>query len=349
MVIAQNREPWLAVLWSRIWPGLGQIYAGARLRGLAIALGFLGLAIAGVCSFLGWVGLTVQAGFVCGLLLLLLSIWSCVDAYWVTRRRNSEAFEAERQGQKDPWKAVFWTTIFLGVGHLYIRRYVFGGVFIAIGVISLAIPVALLLLPFIAVHAYWATPGVEEGSKTRKRMVGIVLVAWLLPILIGAIPAFSLRTFVAESRFIPSGAMQPTLEVDDRLLIDKLSYRIDKPQRGDIVVFMPTEELQRQEFNDAFIKRVVGLPGDTVVVKEGKVFVDGQPLDEPYILEAPDYEWRAEDLNLPAVIPAGEYFMLGDNRNNSYDSHYWGYVPREKFVGKATQRFWPVGRMGGID
>ena len=343
MAATTNREPWLAVLWSRAWPGLGQIYAGARLRGLMIALAFLGLAIATVCGFLGWAGLTVQVGFICGLLFLLLSIGSYVDAYWMARRRNSAVFEAERRGRKDPWKAVFLSTLFLGAGHVYVRRYGLGVVLIAVGVIGLATHLAWLFLPFVLVHVYWATPGVTAESKTKGRIWKVVMVAWLLPILIGAIPALGLRTFVAEARFMPSNSMMPTLEVGDRIVINKLAYSQGEPQRGDLALFSPTDELRRQEFTDMFLKRVIGLPGEEVEVKASKVLINGKALDEPYINEPPDYEWGPED------VPAGEYFVLGDNRNDSYDSYYWGFVPRANLVGKATQRFWPVGRMGAIE
>jgi len=346
-VVTTDREPWLAVLWSRVWPGLGQLYAGAKVRGLAIALGCLGLAISSLLSLSGTAGLTASGAISGGLLLLLVSIWSWFDAYWVARKQNSADFEAERQRQKDPWLAVFWTTLWLGAGHLYVRRYVLGGVLIAIGVICLVIPLAWLLLPFVAIHAYRSTPG-DEARKAEGHVGKIILLVWLLPLLLGIIPAFGIRTFVAEARFIPSGSMLPTLEVHDRLLIDKLAYRFGDPQRGDIAVFNPTEALQQQDFEDAFIKRIIGLPGESIEIKQKKVFVDGEPLDEPYILEPLEADWKPEDLDIPKVIPPDHYFVLGDNRNNSYSSHYWGYVPREKLVGRATQRFWPLGRAGAI-
>lgn len=184
-------------------------------------------------------------------------------------------------------------------------------------------------------------------------------------IALSALLAFGIRTFVAEARFIPSGSMLPTLEVHDRLIIDKVSYRFDDPDRGDIVVFNPTDELRRQEFKDAFIKRVIGLPGDRIEVKDCKptpasgdnetptqacqVFVNGQAIEEDYIEEGPNYQWQPEDLNLPERVPENSYLVLGDNRNNSYDSHYWGYVPREKIIGRAVVRFWPPSRIGGVE
>ena len=136
--------------------------------------------------------------------------------------------------------------------------------------------------------------------------------------------------------------MRPTLEVNDRLIIEKLSYLFREPIRGDVIVFNPTESLKAENFKDAFIKRIIGLPGEIVEVKTGKVYVNGKKISEEYIFEAPDYNYG------PSRIPEDEYLVLGDNRNNSYDSHYWGFVPKKKIIGKAFVRFWPFDRLGSL-
>ncbi|MBE9138165.1 signal peptidase I [Nodosilinea sp. LEGE 07088] len=152
--------------------------------------------------------------------------------------------------------------------------------------------------------------------------------------------AFGIRTFVAEARYIPSGSMLPTLEVNDRLIIDKVSYRFTEPQRGDIVVFMPPESLNE---TNAFIKRLMGLPGDEIEVKGGLLYVNGEPQQEPYIAAPPDYEYG------PVTVPPDAYLVLGDNRNNSVDSHYWGFLPQDNLIGQAVFRFWPMDRLGTLD
>ena len=159
---------------------------------------------------------------------------------------------------------------------------------------------------------------------------------------LSAVLAFGIRTFVAEARYIPSGSMLPTLQINDRLIVDKLGYHFKNPQRGDVVVFSPTDTLEKQNFHDAFIKRVIGLPGDKVEVKDGRVFINDKPIEEDYIADRPQYQYG------PVTVPQDQYLVLGDNRNNSYDSHYWGFVPRDHIIGRAIVRFWPMNRLGEI-
>lgn len=155
--------------------------------------------------------------------------------------------------------------------------------------------------------------------------------------------AFGIRAFVAEARYIPSGSMEPTLQINDHLIIDKISYDFENPSRGDIVVFNPTKTLLAEDFHTAFIKRIIGLPGEKVEVKDGRVYINDHPLQENYIAAKPDYQWG------PVTVPPDSYAVLGDNRNDSYDSHYWGFVPRRKIVGRAIIRFWPLNRIGELD
>lgn len=167
--------------------------------------------------------------------------------------------------------------------------------------------------------------------------------------------ALGVRSFVADSRYIPTGSMLPTLQINDRLIIDKLSYRFSNPQRGDVVVFSPTTQLEREliangekKYQEAFIKRVIGLPGDRIDVKGGKVYINNRSLSENYLGEPPRYQWSSTELTPDGIVPPGHYLVLGDNRNNSYDSHYWGFVPKDKIIGRAIIRFWPINRAGGI-
>ncbi len=290
----------------------------------------------------------------------------------------------------------------------------------------------------------------------------------VVTIVLALILAFGIRTFVAEARWIPSESMLPTLEVGDRLVIEKVSYRFGKPQRGDIVVFLPPEEttvtfipepgftgsvsipytvkdnddqesnqanvtvvvggsgqalpfsnedaidvegpdpiavddyvvappdrriffdvlendrdpdgtldpttvdlipgmggvdpvlrvpgkglfkVNEPEFRGAYIKRVIGLPGDRLRIADGLVYVNDIPLDEPYIASPPAYSCPGIDcLGISTqdpdfVVPEEHYFMMGDNRNDSQDSHVWGFLPAENIIGHTIVRFWPLNRL----
>lgn len=183
--------------------------------------------------------------------------------------------------------------------------------------------------------SHLSQPVNRDNSKFLLLIIGIPLgLLFSLPVLI--------KTFVAEARYIPSGSMTPTLQVNDRLIIDKWSYRFQDPKRGEIVIFSPTEKLKQLNFNSPFVARVIGVPGDKVEVKGGLVYINNQALEEKYIQEPPKYNFG------PVQVSSNSYFVLGDNRNNSYDSHYWGFVPRENIFGKATQIYWPPERQGGI-
>lgn len=182
-------------------------------------------------------------------------------------------------------------------------------------------------------------------------------------IVLSIVLALGIRTFVAEARWIPSGSMEPTLHGSanqweaDKIIVDKLSYKFSNPQRGDIVVFSPTNELQKEQYQDAFIKRVIGLPGEKVQLRDGKVYINNKPLPEAQYLSS--IQHTAVDvctsgqqppfLAQPVTIPPNSYLVLGDNRNSSYDSRCWGVVPRENIIGRAVLRFWPVNHLGGID
>lgn len=187
-----------------------------------------------------------------------------------------------------------------------------------------------------ATQSLTSTPAKPAGWKFWLDNVQILVIALILAVLI--------RVFVAEPRFIPSDSMVPTLAVGDRLVIEKVSYSLHPPQFGDIIVFDPPPQLQEMGYqkDQAFIKRVIGQPGQTVAVRQGRVYVDGQALTEPYIAEPPEYQMP------PVQVPNGMVFVMGDNRNNSNDSHVWGFLPQENIIGRAWWRFYPINRIGQV-
>ncbi len=162
---------------------------------------------------------------------------------------------------------------------------------------------------------------------------------------IALVLALLIRTFIAEPRYIPSDSMLPTLEEGDRLVVEKVSYYFHSPHKGDIIVFEPPLQLQLQGYQkeQAFIKRVIGTPGKTVKVMEGTVYIDNLPLKEDYIDESPIYNLQ------PVTVPDGQLFVMGDNRNNSNDSHVWGFLPQKNVIGHAVFRFFPWQRVNLIN
>ncbi len=189
---------------------------------------------------------------------------------------------------------------------------------------------------------------VPEGETTAK--TPLLVRIWrsggenLQILIIALVLALLIRTFVAEPRYIPSGSMLPTLQVGDRLVVEKISYLFRMPATGDIIVFNPPPQLLEQGYtkDQAFIKRVIAAPGQTVKIDNNAVVLNDTPLKEDYIAQPPNYKWG------PAQVPQDKLFVMGDNRNNSNDSHIWGFLPKKNIIGHAFFRFWPLNRFGWV-
>jgi len=166
----------------------------------------------------------------------------------------------------------------------------------------------------------------QDTRNFIKETVSIIVIAFVL--------AMILRAYVVEGRIIPTGSMLPTIQLQDRVMVNKFIYFFKEPERGDIIVFEPPEVLHSSE---DYIKRVIGLPGDTVEMKNGKVYVNDQALSEPYLYEPLDYEYG------PVTVPEGDLLVLGDNRNGSFDSHRWNaWLTSDRVKGKAFLTYWPI-------
>lgn len=203
----------------------------------------------------------------------------------------------------------------------------------------------------------WAAPVTIPDAKQR----GIIR-EYLDAFIVAGAVALLLMWLVVRTFWIPSGSMEPTLQVHDVLFANEIQYRFQDPQDGQIAVFAPPPQLGTTDF----IKRVMAVPGDNLRIHNGIVYRNGAKLDEPYIgsAQAPHYELEIKDYTIyvdgvplddgRAVIPPrkewqaadrvpkGYYLMLGDNRNNSDDSHLWGFLRRDQFVGHAFVVFWPL-------
>jgi signal peptidase I len=172
----------------------------------------------------------------------------------------------------------------------------------------------------------------EQSLPEKSKKQRSALWEWIETILIALILALLLRTFVVQPFQVHLSSMHPTLEEGDFILVNKLAYKLGTPRRGDVVVFMPPGG----QMEKPYIKRVIGLPGETVDIKDGKVFVNGSPLDEPYALG----ETSGGKFN-HIVVPEGTVFVMGDNRMNSSDSRYFGPVSIASLEGKTFLCFWP--------
>ena len=190
---------------------------------------------------------------------------------------------------------------------------------------------------------------------TRTKFQKSTLREYFESIVIAVILALFVRTWVVQAFKIPTGSMENNLLIGDHLLVNKFIFgptplaigRAVLPvrpiRRGDIVVFKYPDEPERD-----FIKRVIGLPGDTIELRNKKVHVNGQPLDEPYVhfLTAPSNDYQevtsfdVRERFGPVTVPADQYFVMGDNRDNSQDSRYWGFLPRGHVKGKALLIYW---------
>jgi signal peptidase I len=177
--------------------------------------------------------------------------------------------------------------------------------------------------------------------RQRNRNWQRFALEWLAVILVAVGVAVAVRAFVFQTFYIPSGSMEPTLMIGDRIIVDKLSYHLHAVGRGDIVVFAtPPDEVAPPGVKD-LVKRVIGLPGETISSADGEVWINGKPLSEP---------WLPRGVVTTGIrtqkIPADHYFVMGDNRGDSEDSRVFGPISKSLIVGKVVFRIWPLGRIG---
>jgi signal peptidase I len=185
----------------------------------------------------------------------------------------------------------------------------------------------------------------KKGSTSRTILEYVVLAVVAIAV------ALLIQAFLVKPYRIPSESMENTLLIGDRVLVDRISWRFSDPKRGDIVVFHPPFS------GPVLIKRIIGMPGDTVSLKDHAVYINGQKLSEPYVRTIRGQPVPSDpfdnglpwSLQSPYKVPAGDYFVMGDNRTDSGDSREFGPVPRAQLVGRAFARYWPPKRIGGIN
>ena len=166
----------------------------------------------------------------------------------------------------------------------------------------------------------------KKKKSSLREMVEVIVTALVL--------AFLIKTFVVGNFWIPSESMVPTIEVNDKVIVTNFSYWFEGPKRGDVIVFRYPLDTKKD-----YIKRCIGLPGETVEFRDSKLYVNGQLVEEPYLPEGLVFEDYG-----PIEVPEGQYFMCGDNRNHSSDSRVWGFVEKRLIIGKAQVIYCPFDR-----
>ncbi|MDA0268500.1 MAG: signal peptidase I [Cyanobacteria bacterium] len=342
-------HPWLAANCSLVFPGLGQLYRGQLVKGSAMAI-----ATGSLVSFLIWSIFSADGNTVQGLWaiasLLILYGWSIVDALRGYGTNAASALSVSKPTplkSYDPWYTAFLSQVLPGLGHLYLQRVGIGSILLLLGIVSALLTQSYpTLLPIpVVIWAFGCYHGYHMALTNRQRshpLIWLVVVGMLvLRLTVGSIPAWVNQT--VEQCIVPSRSMVPTLQINDRLFVRHQANYV--PQLGDVVVFEAPTAAQNVGDIDAgtlMVKRVIALPGQTLQISNGQVWVNQQPLTEPYIAAAPNYEWG------PSLIPADQFFVLGDNRNASSDSHVWGFLAADLILGRAYKIYWPPSRISAL-
>jgi len=294
----------------------------------------------------------------------------------------------ENQKPKEPLLAIMLSCVFLGLGHIYSGSKKIGLTIISIYVglasllslllfgwaihptaglsflsqfsgkeevlLGVAETIVFIISLLIIIDAYRKAKKYNSGNNLERKISTGKRIALILGIIVTfcglnlhtvlSFPvALSIRTYAFQAFKIPSRAMNPTLIEGDRLLVNKSVYKTKQPERGDIIVFIYPEDTSRD-----FIKRLIAKGGETVEIKDGDIYIDGNLITDSRIKDT--YYYNRGDYGNGAVkVPEGNYFVLGDNSGSSADSRFWGFVPKENLIGKAYKIYFPFNRSGPIN
>lgn len=338
-------NPWIAVNLSVCLPGLGHFYAAQYLKAGVWLLGTVGCVLLALQGIFAAEGNMTLGLFFAGLAVVVYA--SCLlDAYYCLSDGAPPTFPRGR----DRWFAVFLSQVLPGLGHLYLQRLNVGAVLMVAMIVASNVAsqsrLWIVVPPVIAAIACYGAYQGASPPRPRPASLIVTIVALLLVVRLSLASLPLILNAQLERFVVPSGSMRPTLQVGDRMFVSKnATYR---PQQGDLIVFRSPRSARRgaAEEQDTmtvqsetfFVKRVIGTPGQTVEVQGGQVYLNGSAIAEPYLTEAPRYRLA------PIVLGADQYFVLGDNRNNSYDSHVWGPINQSTIVGQSYKIYWPLDR-----
>jgi signal peptidase I len=338
------KDPWLAVNLSMFFPGLGQWYANKNQKATILAIAQIILIIITIWSIFVHNG-HVSWGLGGIVALVIVYVGNVFDAHWsVYDSRQDDNLEKIPRKQKNPWFAVFANRIMPGLGQLYADNVILGIIFLAISLIALRMDDFFANILFLApittaiaiYHVYHTFPHQFHPHRHTYRSILALMVGGIFTwgIICNYFPDWLHQRI--EFFEIPSESMSPTLQVGDRIFVSESGNY--QAKRGDIIVFRTPEEIKRIEpdSGDFFIKRVIAIGGDVIEIRRGKVYLNGQVMEENYIADLANYALES------VTIPAKTMFVLGDNRNHSFDSHAWGFLPEKYIVGQAYKIYWPL-------
>ena len=342
-----TKEPWLAVVLSFFFAGIGQIYAGRKWRGIILILTVVALNCFSIWSILSpKCDIFVSAGIYVAI--LIICIWNLFDAHKCARKANSDDVEAERQQVKDPWLALFLSKLIPGLGHMYLKKWILGiGFVVAVGILliigskylSLFVGLWAFFSMLVCYHAYMSAPIRRESSKKVISMIAIII---LCSCLLHGFNRYAFRAYIVESFRVPTGSMRPTVLPGDMLLARKNNKYI--PKRGDVVVFKSPKEP-----DVSYIKRIAELSGETLEIKNEILYINGQKVQQPALqnIKYPFEDYIGME-GEPYKVPEKHIFVIGDNSDNSYDSRDFGSIPLSDVTGKAYKIYWPLSHRGPI-
>ncbi len=329
------------------FPGIGQFYAGNYFQGFLFFNGQIFWLTLAIWHIFAAEGNTVT-GFICLGIIVLFYFSSLIEAYFsVYKTRNDPKLEKIPRHQKNLWFAIFLNRILPGLGHLYLQKNIIGLCLLTLGSIIIMMDDVytnlFLISPLISSVAIYHTYLIFAPGRNGKRWLLIIIMTGIIfisGVSINYYPKWLAKRF--DKFIIPSQSMQPTLQVNDIVFVKKSPNYV--PQRGDIVVFTPSDNLKKADpdVSNYYIKRIIATPGNEIEIKQNQVYLNDKVIQEPYIAESPYYQ-------LPSmIIPADHYLVLGDNRNDSFDSHIWGLLPRKVIVGQAYKIGWPPRRIQSL-
>lgn len=342
-----GKEPWIAVILSTFIWGIGQLYAGCLRKGCILIVAVL--VTSSVC-FILFFGPTDNILFIISFFLLtfVIGIWNIFDAYYSVKKKNAKDFELIRKSSKDPWLAVFLSSIIAGLGHLYMKKYFWGITYVCLLFVITYFKLKHIHIYhitsafFVAIacfHAYVSSPVKREKTKKLITVITSVILLWGL-LQYSAVMIFTKYFIKAYKMNLIS--MSPAVLENDSILVKKSCYNL---VLGDVIVFKSTHDK-----NIHYMSRLIAFGGENVEIIDGSVFIDGKKTDcqfRPELRYSSHGKYGTDGNSYK--VPEGSYYVLGDNSKNSYDSRAFGAIPEEDVIGKAYKICWPLNRFGLIE